>query len=474
MALFGDRSVRRNLMGKIRVGILLLYLKLYDKVMPGLRNDFGDLIGGVESVLKDEGFSVEVSKICRTEAEFEDAIDSFEKKDTDVITTLHLAYSPSMEVIGPLAKTRLPIVVFDTTPKPDFSNGPTVEDVMQNHGIHGVQDMCNMLLREGIDFLITAGYWQDRKTIKELCKKIRAASAKSSLQKLRVCSIGGPFKGMGDFFVGDERLSNDLGVTIVDTDIKDITSLMPRAGESSISEEAQIDRERFIIGDVDQGSYMDTLRISLGLRRFIRQNNIGAFSMNFADLGKDCGFPTLPFLESSKLMSEGIGYAGEGDLLTACLVAALMRFEKDTSFVEMFCPDWKKDLIFLSHMGEMNIRLSAKKPELVCKELAFSELSDPVIAVGQFKQGKAVIADIAPTKKGYNLILSPVQVMDMANDIKDTITGWIKPEIPVKDFLEDYSRSGGTHHLALVYGDHLQPLMDFGQIMGFDIRVIGP
>jgi hypothetical protein len=33
-------------------------------------------------------------------------------------------------------------------------------------------------------------------------------------------------------------------------------------------------------------------------------------------------------------------------------------------FHRMLCPDWEGNAIFLTHMGEMNIRLTAKTPEL--------------------------------------------------------------------------------------------------------------
>ena len=65
----------------------------------------------------------------------------------------------------------------------------------------------------------------------------------------------------------------------------------------------------------------------------------------------------MPFLEISRLMERGIGYAGEGDVLTAALVGALMKVYAETTFTEMFCPDWKGNSIMLSHMGEINVCL---------------------------------------------------------------------------------------------------------------------
>ena len=64
-------------------------------------------------------------------------------------------------------------------------------------------------------------------------------------------------------------------------------------------------------------------------------------------------------------MQRGVGYAGEGDAFTASLVGALLKNYKETSFVEIFCPDWKNDALFISHMGEMNYAVADREIELL-------------------------------------------------------------------------------------------------------------
>ncbi len=459
-------------MKKIIVGILLLYLELYDNAIPGLRSEFGVLTKGIRDNLEDNGFEVEVSPICRVEAEFKSAINGFENRKIDIILTLHLAYSPSMEVIGPLSKSKLPVVVFDTTLKYDFSNDMTLDDIMSNHGIHGAQDMCNLLIRNRKRFLIVAGHWKEPDTIKRLVKKIKAASVKSNLNRTRAGNIGGWFKGMGDFFIEESLFLKDFGISVIFADFKEITGRLPNRDANSVNREIAEDRNKFIIKNIDENAYINTIRTSLALRGWIKEEKLDAFSMNFANISGDSGFLTIPFLEASKSMSRGIGYAGEGDLLTASLVSALLKVYPRTSFAEMFCPDWKNNLIFLSHMGEMNISLTQSKPRLVLKKLPFIDLDDPVVAIGQFVEGDAVIVDLAPSGDGYILILSQVKLVNIKHDLEDTVSGWIKPQVPINIFLEKYSESGGSHHLAIVYGDHLQELIDFGKIMGFGLKVI--
>ena len=64
---------------------------------------------------------------------------------------------------------------------------------------------------------------------------------------------------------------------------------------------------------------------ALGMRHFLEAGKFTAFSANFQAFDRADGpVDTVPFLEISKAMSRGIGYAGEGDVLTAALVGGLL------------------------------------------------------------------------------------------------------------------------------------------------------
>ena len=56
-------------------------------------------------------------------------------------------------------------------------------------------------------------------------------------------------------------------------------------------------------------------------------------------------------------------------------MGTLLQAYPDTSFTEMFCPDWEGNQIFLSHMGEMNLKLAAAKPRLVEKPFPFTDVA---------------------------------------------------------------------------------------------------
>mgnify|MGYP002725732612 CR=1 FL=1 len=124
--------------------------------------------------------------------------------------------------------------------------------------------------------------------------------------------------------------------------------------------------------------------MNLLIRNWIDEHDLVAYSLNFVNIDRSSGFECVPFVEACKSMARGIGFAGERDILTASLCGALLKVYPETSFTEMFCPDWKGNSIFLSHMGEMN--------ELTANHLAivYRDVIDSLVAFGSIMKFKVV------------------------------------------------------------------------------------
>jgi L-arabinose isomerase len=456
------------------IGLLPLYLALYDNIGHDARPKVEAFYRTIASEFEKRGLKVITTPICRLKPEFEDAIGKFEDSGAEAIVTLHLAYSPSLESADALAATKLPIIVCDTTPVYDFGPSQDPDQIMFNHGIHGVQDMCNLLVRNGKTFQIEVGHWEKSDVLDRVTALVRAAGMAAFMRRIRAGLMGEPFKGMGDFFVPAAKLKSTLGIETVQLKPKAFVKLVESIGTPEIEAERAKDKERFEWGELSEEAYTRSIRIGLAIKKWIDAEQISAFSFNFLDINREAGIDTPPFLQASKLMSEGIGFGGEGDLLTASLVSTLSYANPDTSFSEMFCPDWKNNSIFLSHMGEFNYTLADGKAKLLEMDYSFSDADNPVYAVGRFKAGEFLLVDLLPLGDSYRLIIAPAAMLDIKgkNNIADKVHGWFRPRLPIEEFLKIYSEYGGTHHLAVAYDAPVRTLEAFGRMMGWDTVVI--
>ncbi|HOV62463.1 MAG TPA: hypothetical protein PLG43_01110 [Spirochaetia bacterium] len=460
---------------KTIIGLLPLYIKLYDDVAPDTRPRIDAFYKQIAYELEKRGLTVLMVPVCRIKDEFEAAVHSFEEGGAVAIVTLHLAYSPSLESAEVLAKTPLPIIVCDTTPTYSYSPSQEPEELMYNHGIHGVQDMCNLLLRNGKRFVIETGHWEKSDVLDRVVMHVQAARMCTFMRTAKIGSIGKSFKGMGDFFVTPKELKESIGAEVVSCDVKLLTKILDSITEDEVSAEVQKDCELFTVkGDIPEEEHKRSVRVGLAVRKWIEQKDLAGFTFNFLDITHDKGFETVPFLEASKQLAAGIGYGGEGDVLTALLIGTLLQGNPETSFSEMFCPDWEHDTVFVSHMGEMNYKLVEGKAQLLHMRYAYSDTGDPVFLCGRFKAGNFLLVNLAPVSGGYRLILSPCTMLPVKGKdrMAESIHGWFKPPMGVREFLKGYSEAGGTHHFAIAYNESLEKLVSFGRMMGFQTLII--
>lgn len=456
----------------VKIGLLGLYLELYDERSSEMRNKVDAFYETIAQEFERRKISVIRQKLCRIKKEFKTAVTAFENMEADAIVTLHLAYSPSLESSDVLKNTALPIYILNTTPDYDFIVNDTYNGISYNHGIHGVQDMCNLLLRNNKNFTIETGHWKNSDVIDRLCAKINLSIQEKPMTGLRVGIIGSPFDGMGDFAVDFKTLESTLGLKTVVCNYDELKTYINGITNDEINSEIEDNSKKYVVNIVNNDIYRSNVKTCLGVRKWINTNKLDAFTVNFLDVDSKNGLSSVPFYEASKQMAVGKGYAGEGDVMTSGLVSSLLKLGCETSFTEIFCPDWSQNALFLSHMGEMNINLCEEKPVLHEKDYIFSDVEvNPIVFSGEFKEGKAFLVNLSPSAVGYTLIIAPIQ-MFVSDKISDGVRGWFRPTISIQKFLSEYSKLGGTHHSALVYGDHLDTLKNFGQTMNFKTIIL--
>ena len=460
------------------IGLLPLYLKLYDDGDKdgSRRKHVEEFPKAVAAELGKRGIGVESAPVCRVAREFASAVKALESRSVDALVTLHLAYSPSLESAATLAKTRLPLIVLDATPTYSFSPRQDPMELMYNHGIHGVQDMCNLLIRNGKSFVIEAGHWEKSDVLARVAALLPAARMASSMRNAKVGLIGESFKGMGDFHVTPTALASTIGPVVKTLEPERFRKLLSAVKEDQVNMEMEADRQRFRDAGASAEAHRRSVKMGLAVRRWIEQEGLTALSFNFLNMVEKEGYITAPFLEMSKSMERGIGYAGEGDTLTAALVGGILSAYPDTSFTEMFCPDWENNTIFLSHMGEVNLRLLDGRPQLREMQYGYTKTGNPALATGCFKPGEVTLVNLAPLGAGrYRLIVAPVEMVPVTGQdrMEEYIRGWFRPAVSVADFLAGYSRVGGTHHLAVSYTREIKSFEGLAAMMGWEYKLLG-
>ena len=204
-----------------KVGLLALTLELYETLAPGLRGSREAwLRQALIPALQPHADVLFEAAVFRRE-DIESAVSRFEINGADVILVVLLTYAPSQLALPALQRTRLPIVIWNTQQLQAVDQSFSVADMIDNHGVHGTQDLASVLTRSGIRFHYVTSPADDPQGLAELGDFFAAAAAVRRLHSARIGMLGYPFPGMGDFAVDTTHLTATLGCSWTHLTVED-------------------------------------------------------------------------------------------------------------------------------------------------------------------------------------------------------------------------------------------------------------
>ena len=463
-----------NAVVRPKVGLLALTLELYESLVPELRaSREAWLRRAVIPALQPHADVLFDAAVFHRE-DIEATVARFEAGGVDALLVVLLTYSPSQLALPALQRTRLPIVIWNTQELLAVDQSFTVAAMIDNHGVHGTQDLANVLTRAGVRFHYATSPANDPQGSEELGDFIAAAAAVRHLRSARIGMIGHPFPGMGDFAVDTTHLAATLGCSWTNLTVEDYLKRSATANAADVAKFVADYRHRYdVAADVTAADLDATARAELALRGMVKDHRLDALTYQFMAFGDDERTATLPFVAASRLMAEGIGFGGEGDLIAAAATAFFNWLQPPASFTEIFTMDFAGESLFLSHMGEANVRMARRdrKVPLVARPTPITRTRERQLAlVTSFEPGPATFAalTLGPGSK-WRVIAAPVTIEDFGPLPDFCVPHFkIRPQRGVRNFLTEYAQAGGPHHNAVCFGDARRRLRMAAELIGAD------
>ncbi len=461
---------------KPKIGLLGLMLELYDKALPDLKpkqEEFArqEIVPRLAAL-----GDVTYSGIQNTREGIADAVDEFIAQDVDIVITVHFSYSPSLIALPELLRWQGPIVMFNTQRLFGIDDNLQSTDVTDNHGMHGVQDLANTLNRVGRDYAVVTGHYADEVALGELNGWVKAAQAVRTLRSARIGQIGYAFQDMGDFGVDETLFLAHVGPHVIKVKLDRLAEAQDAAPLDELQAIVAADRERFDVDEtITAEEHLRSARAEWALRRVMADLKLDAVSIHYEAMSADPRFNALPFAAASKLISEGHGFGGEGDVTSAAAVLAMHGLCGCASFSEMFTMDFEGDSIYMAHYAEANPAMArqSSKPRLARRDGWVGSGGVSTSLAFSFEPGPATVINLTIGEEGMpKLIAFSGEIRDFYRPGFDTPHCLFAPEDTITEFLNEYSAEGGSHHLALAPGYHLATVIKFAELLGINYVVI--
>lgn len=449
---------------KLKAALVPLYLKLYEDVAPEIKNRLLPMAEGVAEILG-EWCRLTALPVTCTPDDVRHAEEVIKTENIDCIITLHLAYSPSLLSAGMFASLAKPILIIDTTLDEGFC-AMSGDYLMKNHGIHGVMDFASVLRSMGVPYAICAGYYKDDAFRKKLLQSLNLLEAAARYKNQKIAITGKPFDMMGDFAVDPGVLRGAFGHTVHELAEDEILNEMNEVPGGEVDEAYGAEAARYPF-EGDAENLKTNIRQYLAFKKIFDRNHYSAYTMNFNDFNKT----PVPFYAINNLMKDAVGYAGEGDILTASLGKAMNILSEKACFSEFFCPDWKKSLLIMSHMGETDPRFAKRGAKVLIQEKTALGKTLPSYYY-KFEAQPMEMTFATWTKNPDGSLRLLAGLMDcVENGVFEDFGAphfVARPKAELSAFLKSYSENGGGHHLYVAQGDVLGRLSGFAHMIGVD------
>jgi len=445
--------------GRPKVGLLGLTLEFYERSSSDLREGREawvrrEVLPALEPVadVVFRGAAFTREAVAARVTECEDA-------GCDALLVMLLTYSPSQITLPELKATDLPVIVWNTQELYGIGDDFTGTLMVENHGVHGTQDLANVLLRGGVEFAYVTSHLNDERALEELTDFFAAAAAVRRLREARLGILGYPFPGMGDFALDTTHMVATLGCEWTAMSMDEYVRRAQQAPDDAVRDLVAEYRDSYEVADeITDGDLEATARVEVALRGMVEERGLDGFTYQFLAFGEDERTPTVPFVPASRLMGEGLGFGGEGDLIAAAGSALLNRLHPPASFTEMFTVDYEGNGLFLSHMGEANVSMARddRKVPLVVRERKITPTKERQLAlVTTFRPGPATLCALAiGPDRNWRFIVKTGKILDFGPlDSMQVPHCKFAPGGDVRDFLTGYATAGGPHHCAVCFGD---------------------
>lgn len=395
---------------------------------------------------------------CCDRKEITSAVVACERNAADVLLIQFQSYACALEIAPALLATRLPVLIWNTQQL--WTMGPAFEasELGKNHGMHGSQDLCNVLLRAQRPFAMLTGHIDDARTEPELRAWFQALQAVNISRSLRIGQLGPAFQGMGDLQADPTQLLVKWGPAVVSISADDLVEELATIETAALPPVMAADREQFEFhGEIDPALHEEQTRYRLALESLVRRFELDGITVNFMAFGRDARLATIPFWGVNHLIAQGLGYAGEGDVILTALDALLQRLCGHANFTEMFSCDYGQNRILFYHMAEGNFAMAKQtaRPIVLKNALFITEGQYYFNLVYPYQPGTSTFVTIANTGQGdYRMITFIAEVVDHEplNGLRNAhFLAELKTDIG--EFQNRYCAAGGPHHLTRVAGD---------------------
>lgn len=400
------------------------------------------------------------------------AAEKFKKSSVDVIILCYLAWGEDMlflEVIKKLPD--IPLLLWSYVPSSKLPSDFDMVQLFRYSGSVAAMQASVPLRRMNKKFGVVSGSLENKKTYTEITKFLKVVDVISKLKNLTVGLLPSFCDAMTGTHIEPEILKRYLGITLQSIDVKEYCDISKEISDGEIRRYVEFFKKRYKIEVSDTALYKG-IKASLGLLKIVEKYNLKALAFNDLDRELHQCLGIRPCLTLPGMFEKAV-ISMEGDIGGAIAMYILKSLTgKPVMYTEIFTYEEQTNRFLAGHAGLHDLRVASSEKKIsIVPDYEYMEVEKDTASMEfQAKPGVVTMLNIVFNGKEFQMTAVKGKAINTGKTLNISPYVYIKPDIPVNEFMKKVIHTGTTQHWIIGYQDVLEELRYF-QVMGLDISV---
>jgi len=445
---------------------------LLDRLV-GYHSEITEKVGAMGIELVDGGLVDSTGKAA-------DVARLFKEQDVEIIFLFISTYALSSTVLPVVQKAKVPVVMLNLQPvaQLDYDAFNGIGDRGEMTGIWlehcqacPVPELASVFNRSGVRYQIVTGYLQEEEAWEEIREWVEAAKVAAGMRENRVGVLGHYYGGMLDVYSDLTQQSAAFGNHFEIVEMCELADFRKAVTGQEVTEKVAEFHDSFdVSGECEQSEIDRAARTSVALDKLVARHELGSLAYYYEGSGEYGDIVTSVIAGNTLLTGRNIPVAGECEIKNVQAMKIMDLFGAGGSFSEFYLSDFKDDVLYLGHDGPAHFAIAEGRVGLV------------PLPVYHGKPGKGLSIQMT-VQHGPVTMLSVVQKVDGSVCLQvaeaESVSGPILQigntnsryqfSIGMKQFLNDWSKGGPSHHCAIGIGHIAGKVEKLGQLLGLEV-----
>lgn len=465
-----------------KVGLFGIGLDTYWDQFDGLLENLQGYQKQIKEKIAGFGVSVIDAGLVDNPVKAREAASLLHNNDVEIVFLFVSTYALSSTVLPVAQKVKVPIVILNLQPVPqlDYEAFSKLGDRGTKTGVWlehcqacSVPEIASVFNRSRIGYDMVTGYLEDLEAWREIEAWNEAARVSMAMRENRLGVLGHYYGGMLDVYTDLTRQSASFGNHIEMLEMCELSRLREETTGEEVSEKMEEFYQTFeVVEECESQEIERAARTSVALDKLIEKHSLGSMAYYYeGESGNEYeNIVTSVIAGNTLLTGKNIPVAGECEVKNAQAMKIMAEFGAGGSFSEFYLMDFVDDVVMLGHDGPAHPVIAEGPVRLVPLPIYHGKPGKGLSIQMTVRHGPVTLLSVVEGLDDVFLLVAegesvPGPILRIGNT-----NSRYRFSIGAREFMNQWSRQGPSHHCAIGIGHIGHKLDKLGKML--NMRVV--